>query len=71
MFDKYGPTPRICIDFVYNPDIFAQYRAFYDEAMRGDIDILDKYRDIYTNGKMFDMDEASQTIYFIGPESGG
>src|SRR5712691_4400430 len=33
MFDKYGPTPRICIDFVYNPDVFAQYKAFYDAAM--------------------------------------
>ena len=34
---KYGPTPRICIDFFYNPDIFAQYSAFYDAAMRGGI----------------------------------
>ena len=36
--------------------------------MRGDSDLVDRYRDIYTSGKMFDMDEASQTIYSIGPD---
>jgi hypothetical protein len=66
MYDKYGPTPRICIDFVLSPDIALRYIEFYSEAMQGNI--ADLYNDIYSNGKMFDMDEVSQTIFFIGAD---
>jgi len=66
MYDKYGPTPRICIDFVHNPDISVQYKDLYTEATKGDL--LDPYLDIYSKGKMFDMDELSQTIYLLVPE---
>jgi hypothetical protein len=66
MFDKYGPTPRICIDFVNNPDISVQYKELYTEATKGVL--LDRYFDIYSKGKMFDMDELSQTVFLLVPE---
>ena len=66
MYDKYGPTPRICIDFVNNPDISVQYKELYTQAAEGIL--LDMYRDIYSKGKMFDMDELSQTVFLLVPE---
>ena len=66
MYDKYGPMPRICIDFVYNPDVFAQYQDLYAGANQGDL--LDNYHNIYSKGKMFDLDESSQTMYLLAPE---
>ena len=65
MYNEYGPTPRICIDFVYSPDISVQYKELYAEAIRGNLAY--KYLDICSNGKMFDMDEPSQTIYILVP----
>jgi len=64
MYNEYGPTPRICIDFVYNPDISVQYKELYAEATRGNLAY--KYMDICSKG-MFDMDEPSQTAYIIVP----
>ena len=66
MFDKYGPTPRICIDFVNNPDISVQYKELYIEATKGLL--LDRYLDVYSKGKMFDMDELTQTVFLLVPE---
>jgi len=63
MYDKYGPTPRICIDFVYNPDISVQYKNLYAEATHGDF--VKKYCDIISDGNMFDLDGPSQTICLI------
>jgi hypothetical protein len=66
MYDKYGPTPRICIDFVNNPDISVQYKELYANATKGAL--MDRYLDIYSKGKMFDMDEPSQTVFLLVPE---
>lgn len=63
MYDEYGPTPRICIDFVYNPDISVQYRNLYAAATQGDL--MEKSLEIISQGKLFDLDEPSQTICLI------
>jgi len=63
MYDEYGPTPRICIDFVYNPDISVQYRNLYTEATHGDL--VEKSFDLISDGRVSDLDEPSQTICLI------
>ena len=72
MFEEYGPTPRICIDFVINPDSLVEYKSLYD--MTSYNLSKDKFMDIAENNKLLDLDDASLTVCLIsrntlGPDS--
>ena len=63
MFEDYGPTPRICIDFVNNPDLFVGYKRLFDVASSNLS--MHKHMDIIKSGKLLDMDAADLTVYLI------
>jgi hypothetical protein len=71
MFVDYGPTPRICIDFVNNPDLLVGYKNLYDETSR---DLSMDYFIAIGANELLDLDDASLTVCLIsrdtlGPDS--
>jgi hypothetical protein len=67
MFEDYGPTPRICIDFVINPDSLVEYKSLYDKTS---YDLSkDKFMDIAINNKLLDLNDASLTICLISRDT--
>jgi hypothetical protein len=67
MFEDYGPTPRICIDFVINPDSLVEYKNLFDK-MSHEVS-LEKFMDIATNKELLDLDDASLTICLISRDT--
>jgi hypothetical protein len=62
MCDRYGPTPRIGIDFVKLPDAFVDYKRLYDAAFEN-LSVVDCFED--NNSKLLDSDEARLTVFLI------
>lgn len=67
MLEDYGPTPRICIDFVINPDSLVEYKDIFDKVSY-DVSV-DKVTNLF-NRDHLDLDDASLTLTFLSRITG-
>ncbi|KAH9171752.1 hypothetical protein EDB89DRAFT_2096685 [Lactarius sanguifluus] len=64
MYNQYGPTPRICLNFIRNELLFAAYENRYESALRGLS--LKKLGDIASDKVNFGMDDdESHTLILV------
>ncbi|KAH9034854.1 hypothetical protein EDB85DRAFT_963313 [Lactarius pseudohatsudake] len=71
MYNHYGPTPRICFNFVRNEATFAAHEACYESALRKLS--LRKLSDMAFDEVNFDKDDESHSLILLTrlPRDGG
>ncbi|KAH8994041.1 hypothetical protein EDB92DRAFT_1815315 [Lactarius akahatsu] len=63
MYNQYGPTPRICFNFVHNEAIFAAHKARYESTLRKLS--LRKFSNMVFDEVNFDNDGESHTLILM------
>ncbi|KAI9438109.1 hypothetical protein H4582DRAFT_1878695 [Lactarius indigo] len=72
MYYHYGPTPRICLDFVDNVALFIAYKAHYRSALNklssrrlGEMDEMGNMGDTASDRTSLDIDDESHTLILV------
>jgi hypothetical protein len=61
-FEDYGPTPRICIDYIYRGTRLSNYQECFERAIEAlDVKMLRRL----ASGGTEDLDAASHTLFLV------
>ena len=61
MYDQFGPTPRICFDYIKNPYARFCHRANRDKALESLSSVT--FRQMVDKSKSLTVDSISHTLY--------
>ncbi|KAH8981994.1 hypothetical protein EDB86DRAFT_2973298, partial [Lactarius hatsudake] len=62
MYNQWGPTPRVCLNFVRNELLFAAYENRYESESALSGLSLRKLADVASDKVNFNMDDESHTL---------
>lgn len=63
MYDRFGPTPRICFDYISNPSALLHHQADRNKALEtlSSVTLLQ----MVDNSKLLTMDSTSHTLLLM------
>jgi hypothetical protein len=63
LYDRFGPTPRICFDFLKQPTRLEDHEAHYESALNELT--IEKLRDFVSDGAKLNLDAGSHSLFLV------
>ena len=63
LYDRFGPIPRICFDFLKNPTRLEEHEEHYERAL--DALTIEKLRHFISDGAELNLDAASHSLFLV------